>query len=96
MIVSAPEGTLVERAGELAALAQALAGVAANGRGRLAIVSGEAGIGKTALIREARLHLSPRTVDHHVTGILQKLAVRNRIQAVRAAERLGLLDPDER
>lgn len=38
-----------------------------------------------------RLKLSKRTVDHHVSHILTKLNVRNRTQAVLAAERAGAL-----
>ncbi|HEX2188852.1 MAG TPA: response regulator transcription factor, partial [Longimicrobiaceae bacterium] len=42
-----------------------------------------------------RLHLSPKTVDHHVSGALAKLGVGTRVEAARAAERLGLLEPGE-
>lgn len=37
-----------------------------------------------------RLVLSERTVENHVAAILRKLGVRTRVQAVAAAERLGL------
>ena len=43
---------LLERSAELAALTEALAAVTATGEGRLVLVSGEAGIGKTALVQE--------------------------------------------
>jgi DNA-binding CsgD family transcriptional regulator len=43
----------------------------------------------------SRLHLSARTVDHHVSAILGKLGARTRAQAVREAARLGMLDGDE-
>ena len=39
-----------------------------------------------------RLFLSPKTVDHHVSAILRKLAVESRSQAAREATRLGLLN----
>ena len=42
---------LLERSGELDALARALASVTSSGQGRIALVAGEAGIGKTALLR---------------------------------------------
>ncbi|HEY1333218.1 MAG TPA: helix-turn-helix transcriptional regulator, partial [Myxococcaceae bacterium] len=38
-----------------------------------------------------RLFLSHRTVEHHVSAILQKLGARNRGEAVAAARRLALL-----
>jgi DNA-binding CsgD family transcriptional regulator len=38
----------------------------------------------------ARLSLSVRTVDHHVSAVLAKLAVSSRDQAVAAAGRLGI------
>ncbi len=45
------EGGLLERDGELAALVAALAEVDAESGGALALVHGEAGVGKTALVR---------------------------------------------
>ena len=40
-----------------------------------------------------RLFISPKTASVHVTNILRKLAVRDRVQAATAAVRLGLVDP---
>jgi DNA-binding CsgD family transcriptional regulator/tetratricopeptide (TPR) repeat protein len=44
-------GTLLERGGNLAALNDLLAGVRSSSHGRLVLVGGEAGVGKTALLR---------------------------------------------
>ena len=41
----------------------------------------------------ARLHISPKTVDHHVSAILGKLGVASREEAGRVALKLGL-DPE--
>ena len=38
----------------------------------------------------ARLHVSEKTVHHHVSAILRKLAVPTRGQAAAAAARLGI------
>ncbi|MGH3339727.1 MAG: ATP-binding protein, partial [Propionibacteriaceae bacterium] len=43
--------SLLERSEQLSALATALSEVSESGRGRLVLVSGEAGVGKTALVR---------------------------------------------
>jgi DNA-binding CsgD family transcriptional regulator/tetratricopeptide (TPR) repeat protein len=40
-----------------------------------------------------RLYISEKTVDHHVSAILQKLGVRSRIEAAHAARRLGIEPP---
>jgi DNA-binding CsgD family transcriptional regulator/tetratricopeptide (TPR) repeat protein len=57
----APEALrLVERGEELAALDDALSGVRQGSRGRLALVRGEAGIGKTALLTHFCASLGPR------------------------------------
>ena len=45
------EGELLERAGELAALHESLEAVRRSSRGHVVLVSGEAGVGKTALLR---------------------------------------------
>lgn len=47
----APSQELLERDGHLAALRDLLAAVVSSGEGRLVLVRGEAGIGKTALVR---------------------------------------------
>jgi DNA-binding NarL/FixJ family response regulator len=41
----------------------------------------------------ARLIVSPRTVDHHVSAILRKLNADNRGEAIAVAVRLGLVSP---
>jgi DNA-binding NarL/FixJ family response regulator len=38
-----------------------------------------------------RLFLSAKTVDHHISSILTKLAVHTRMEAVTAARRLGII-----
>ena len=43
---------LLERSAELATLESALAAVAETSRGRMVLVGGEAGVGKTSLLRE--------------------------------------------
>jgi DNA-binding CsgD family transcriptional regulator len=40
----------------------------------------------------ARLFLSPKTVDHHISAILAKLGVTSRTEAARVAAGIGLLD----
>jgi DNA-binding NarL/FixJ family response regulator len=42
----------------------------------------------------ARLHLSERTVAHHVSAILAKLGARNRLTAIERARSKGLLAQD--
>ena len=49
---SSTASELLERAGEFAVLEESLVAVRETSRGRLVLVSGEAGIGKTALLRE--------------------------------------------
>src|SRR5277367_4350534 len=53
------ESGLLERSGELAALDRALASVTVSGQGRIALVAGEAGIGKTALLRRFTASAAP-------------------------------------
>jgi DNA-binding NarL/FixJ family response regulator len=38
-----------------------------------------------------RLHRSTKTIDHHVSAILEKLGVRSRTEAVAAAFALGVI-----
>src|ERR1039458_6867558 len=45
---------LLERAGQLAVLKEALASVGRAGRGAVVVICGEAGVGKTALLRSFR------------------------------------------
>ena len=49
---SSTASELLERAGEFAVLEESLVAVRETSRGRLVLVSGEAGIGKTAVLRE--------------------------------------------
>jgi len=39
----------------------------------------------------ARLYISPKTADHHVSAILAKLQVKNRREAAQAGRQLGIL-----
>ena len=41
-----------------------------------------------------KLRLSPSTVKHHISSMLEKLGVENRVQAAVLAVRLGLVDED--
>ena len=47
--------------------------------------------GKTSREVGERLGISKRTSEFHVANIFEKLGVKNRVQAVRAALRSGLL-----
>lgn len=50
------------------------------------------GLGNPAIA--ARLFLSEKTVEHHVSAMLRKLAAVSRADAVREARQLGILDQD--
>jgi len=41
-----------------------------------------------------RIHLAPKTVEHHVSSILRKLEVTTRTEAVTAAFGLGIVNVD--
>lgn len=47
--------------------------------------------GHSSLEASDVLHVSKRTVDFHLSNIYDKLQVNNRVQAFRAATRLGLI-----
>jgi DNA-binding NarL/FixJ family response regulator len=47
--------------------------------------------GRTSAQIAGRMHRSPRTIDHHVSAILQKLGVHSRTEAVAAAFALGMV-----
>ena len=49
------------------------------------------GAGRTNAQIGAEMYISPRTAGVHVTNILRKLGVTNRVQAAAIAERAGLL-----
>lgn len=50
--------------------------------------------GKSSLDIGVILGLSPRTVDSYIEKVRAKLRVRTRIEAVAAAVRLGLIEPE--
>ena len=52
--------------------------------------------GRTNAQIGAELYISPKTASVHVTGILRKLGVSNRVQAAALAERAGLLQDQQR
>lgn len=56
----------------------------------LALVEG--GLGNPGIAK--RLHLSPKTVEHHVGAILGKLGASSRGEAAAAARRLGIVAPE--
>jgi DNA-binding CsgD family transcriptional regulator len=51
--------------------------------------------GRTNLQLARRLHLSTKTVGHHVSAILEKLGVRSRAEAVANAYTLGIVRPPD-
>jgi DNA-binding NarL/FixJ family response regulator len=81
------------------ALRRPLAGTAGRGRGgperllsaREQEVLGLIGGGATNREIAADLQLSPHTIKEHVSAVYRKLGARNRADAVRKAQRIGLL-----
>ena len=63
-------------------------GLSARERGVLALVAS----GATNREIAERLFLSPHTVKEHTSALYRKLKVRNRAEAVRRAQRLGLIE----
>jgi predicted ATPase len=53
-VTSAERGELLERSRELSALDEWLSTAVSSSRGRLVLIAGEAGVGKTALLRQLR------------------------------------------
>jgi ribosome-associated translation inhibitor RaiA len=49
-------------------------------------------LGHTNVELAHRLHIAPKTVDHHASSILSKLEVRSRTEAVAAAFDLAYAD----
>jgi DNA-binding CsgD family transcriptional regulator len=80
---------LLEREPSLALLA-GCAAEAWRGDGRLVVLGGEAAWQTNAAIA-AKLFISAKTVDHHVSAVLAKLGAPNRNAAAAQAAKLGLL-----
>jgi ATP/maltotriose-dependent transcriptional regulator MalT len=70
---------LIGRQHELAVLHNALADVAAGDGARLALIEGDAGIGKTRLVEA---FISAKTASVHVSNILRKLGLKRRMQVM--------------
>jgi DNA-binding CsgD family transcriptional regulator/tetratricopeptide (TPR) repeat protein len=70
-VTSDERSELLERSGELSTLNEWLGNVAASSFGRLVLVAGEAGVGKTALLR--RLHEERRAGSRFLWGACEAL-----------------------
>ena len=77
---------MLERSEQLSTLAKIFATVVETGRGRMALVSGDAGVGKTSLV--ARFCSEAVGSGGALWGAL---GVPNRVQAVAEATRLGIV-----
>jgi DNA-binding NarL/FixJ family response regulator len=74
-------------------MAEAVARASLTDREREVLVGLAAGWSNTELAAE--LHLSEATVKTHVSSVLAKLGLRNRVQAVIAAYESGLVQPGD-
>jgi DNA-binding NarL/FixJ family response regulator len=89
-MAAAFEGALLLRDdGSVEQVAGAPAPDAVSPRERDVLAAFAAGATNPAIARE--LGLSPNTVKQHASSIFRKLGVRNRAEAVRRADELGLL-----
>ncbi len=86
------ERAAVAELGRLARQARAISGAQSTLTDREIEILGLVGIGLTVKQVGSRLHLSPRTVETHLSKLYRKLGARNRVQALSRAAGLGLID----
>ena len=89
MAVAFPGALLLRDDGSVEQRPEASAADPVSPRERDVLTAFAAGATNPAIARE--LGLSPNTVKQHASSIFRKLGVRNRAEAVRRADELGLL-----
>jgi len=91
LIVLARQASLLEQRGRVVTAEGSAAAASLGLTGREVAVLQLLGDGKTAAGIGRQLRISPRTVSVHLDHIYRKLAVRDRLMAVRVAREYGVL-----